>query len=162
MRGLNVNTNTGTGISGASVGTLTINNASITNSNGSGVSLSNGALAVTFDSVTAINGANGIFISNTTGSFTVNGDGANTTLGGNVSGGEIKTTVGADGATAGSGCLSQQCAECHPEGACAFMITKTLAFAAPAWTASHSITQRLTELTETMGCFRKRVFISLS
>ena len=103
VRGLDINTGSGTALSGASVGSLTVNSVTVTNTSGSGVSLSNGALAVTLDSVSASNGANGIFLSSTTGSFTVDGDGSNTSLGGNASGGTIANMSGADGTTAGTG-----------------------------------------------------------
>ncbi|HKZ83155.1 MAG TPA: Ig-like domain-containing protein [Anaerolineae bacterium] len=98
VRGLNVNTSSGTGIGGASVGSLTINNVSVTNTAGAGVSLSSGALAVTFDSVSASNGTNGIVLNNTTGSFTVTGSGgtcteANTS---GCSGGTIQNMTGGD------------------------------------------------------------------
>ncbi|GEM_PF-1196486 len=73
VRGLNVDTSSGTGISGASVGALTINNVSVANSGGAGVSLGNGALAVTFDSVSSTGGANGVSLNNVTGSFVMNG-----------------------------------------------------------------------------------------
>src|SRR5258706_1438401 len=78
VRGLNVSVSSGTGISGASVGALTINNVSVTNSAGVGVSLSGGtsSMAVTFDSVSSSGGANGIVLTNNSGSFTSNG-GAN-------------------------------------------------------------------------------------
>ena len=73
VRGLNVNTSSGTSISGASVGSLTINNVTLTNTGGAGVSLSSGALAVTFDSLSSTGGTNGVFLSNNSGSFTING-----------------------------------------------------------------------------------------
>ncbi len=73
VRGLNISTNSGTGISGASVGTLTINNVSVTNSSGAGISLASGTLAVTLDSVSSSGGTNGIFLSQVSGSFTSNG-----------------------------------------------------------------------------------------
>src|SRR5688572_12931832 len=60
-------------------------------------------LAVALTSVSTTGGPNGIFLRNTSGSFTVNGDGANTTVGGNNTGGTISGMVGADGATSGNG-----------------------------------------------------------
>jgi hypothetical protein len=54
-------------------------------------------------SVSTTGGPNGIFLKNTSGSFTVVGDGANTTVGGNNTGGTISNATGADGATAGNG-----------------------------------------------------------
>ncbi len=73
VRGLNINTSGGTGISGGSVGSLTINNVSVTNSGGAGVSLSDGSLAVTFDSISSNGGTNGVNLTSVTGSFTMNG-----------------------------------------------------------------------------------------
>jgi hypothetical protein len=60
-------------------------------------------LVVALTSVSATGGANGILLRNTSGSFTINGDGANLSVGGNGSGGTISGMTGADGATAGSG-----------------------------------------------------------
>src|SRR5688572_25943989 len=60
-------------------------------------------LAVALTSVSTTGGPNGIFLKNTSGSFTINGDGANTTVGGNATGGTISGMTGADGATAGNG-----------------------------------------------------------
>ncbi len=60
------------------------------------------ALALTSVSASA-SAPNGIYLKNTSGNFTVNGDGANNSVGGNSSGGTIANTVGADGAVAGNG-----------------------------------------------------------
>lgn len=61
-------------------------------------------LAISLTSVSATTSApNGIYLKNTSGSFTVNGDGTNTSVGGNGSGGNIANTAGADGAIAGNG-----------------------------------------------------------
>jgi hypothetical protein len=61
-------------------------------------------LVISLTSVSATASApNGIYLKNTSGSFTVNGDGTNTAVGGNGSGGNIANTVGADGAIAGNG-----------------------------------------------------------
>lgn len=74
VRGLNISTNTGTAVSGANVGVLTISDVSVTNSGGVGVSLSGGNfMDVTFDSVSSSGGANGIVLTNNGGYFTVNG-----------------------------------------------------------------------------------------
>jgi hypothetical protein len=75
VRGLNASTSTGTAVSGASVGALTINNMSVTNTGGLGVSLAGGTsgMTVTFDAVNASGGANGIVMTNNAGSLTVNG-----------------------------------------------------------------------------------------
>ena len=60
-------------------------------------------LAMALTSVSTTGGPNGIFLRNTSGSFSVNGDGANTTVGGNNTGGTISGMTGADGATSGNG-----------------------------------------------------------
>ena len=73
MRGLNINTSSGTAISGASVGTLIINNISVTNSGGAGVSLGSGAVTATFDSISSNGGVNGVTLTAVTGSFVMNG-----------------------------------------------------------------------------------------
>ncbi len=58
------------------------------------------SLGMTFTSVTSSGGtADGISIQDTNGSFTVNGDGANTSVGGNSTGGTISNKSGADGST---------------------------------------------------------------
>ncbi len=67
-----------------------------------------GASNLTFESISAGssgNPANGIFLSNTgsSGQLIVRGDGSNTTLGGNSTGGTIMNTTGANGATSGIG-----------------------------------------------------------
>lgn len=107
IKGLKIGDSTnpviGTGISGTTVGTLTVGNASIKASTGAAVNINGGNLAVDLTSVSANGGSNGIVLSNTTGSFSVNGDGANTTLGGNASGGTISNMSGSDGTTTGIG-----------------------------------------------------------
>jgi Ca2+-binding RTX toxin-like protein len=59
-------------------------------------------LAIALISVTTTGGPNGIFLRNTSGSFSVIGDGANTAVGGNNTGGTLSGSTGADGATAGN------------------------------------------------------------
>lgn len=105
VRGLNINASSGTAIGGASVGSLTINNVSVTNTAGVGVSLSNGALAVTFDSVSSSGAANGILLNTTTGSFAVTGTGGTCTAANTsgCSGGTIANMTGADNSTATPG-----------------------------------------------------------
>ncbi len=73
VKGLNVNTSSGTAINGASVGALTINNASVTNSGGGALSLAGGTLTVTLDAVSSNGGTNGISLSQVGGSFTSSG-----------------------------------------------------------------------------------------
>jgi uncharacterized repeat protein (TIGR01451 family) len=74
VRGVNIATSSGTSISGASVGALTIDNVSVSSTGAGAVNLSGGAsMAVSFDSVSASGGTNGIHLSNNSGSFSVNG-----------------------------------------------------------------------------------------
>jgi len=49
---------------------------------------------VALTSVSTTGGPNGIFLKNTSGSFSVNGDGANTAVGGNATGGTISGMTG--------------------------------------------------------------------
>ena len=116
LHGLTVQNTTGTGISGTNFGTLTINEnviVSNTTTAGTGVNFNNGTLAATFRSISAGNNdgnpdpANGIVLISTTGTFTVEGDGTNTSVGGNASGGTIRNTIGADGATGGNAIFLQ-------------------------------------------------------
>ena len=60
-------------------------------------------LAIALTSISATGGNNGIFLSNSSGSFTVNGDGTNVTKGGNDTGGTISGMIGLDGTTNGIG-----------------------------------------------------------
>src|ERR1051326_6297882 len=82
---------------------------SISNSGATAVEITRSSsttpLNITFTSVSSSGGtANGITLSNTSGSFTVVGDGANTAVGGNSTGGTISGKSGADGSTTnGSG-----------------------------------------------------------
>jgi uncharacterized repeat protein (TIGR01451 family) len=112
IHGLSVVNTTGRGISGNGFGTLTVSEnvvLSNTTTAGTPINVNNGVLAATFKSISAGNNnaspdpANGIVLTNTTGNFTVDGDGANTSVGGNFSGGTIQHTVGADNALAGAG-----------------------------------------------------------
>ena len=112
LHGLTVQNTTGTGLSGNGFGTLTVSeNVILSNTTTAGVpiNLNNGTLAATFRSISAGNNnanpdpVNGIVLTNTTGAFTVDGDGTNTSVGGNASGGTIQNMSGADGANAGNG-----------------------------------------------------------
>jgi hypothetical protein len=94
VRGLTINT-TGsgaTGLSGASVGAFTASDASVLGS-GRAVSLSNGALNATFHTLSSSGGVTGITLSNTTGTFTVTGDGATAGTGGTLSGGSPNVSL---------------------------------------------------------------------
>jgi hypothetical protein len=112
IHGLSVVNTTGTGISGSGFGTLTVSEnvvLSNTTTAGTPISLNNGVLAVTFKSISAGNNnanpdpTNGIVLKNTTGSFIVDGDGSNTSTGGNASGGTIQHTVDLTNTTDGIG-----------------------------------------------------------
>jgi uncharacterized repeat protein (TIGR01451 family) len=93
--------------------TITVPSGTITTSASSGStnaaaveisrSSSTTPLAIALTSVTASSGTNGIFLKNTSGSFTVNGDGSNTSVGGNNTGGTISNMSGTDSTTAGTG-----------------------------------------------------------
>jgi uncharacterized repeat protein (TIGR01451 family) len=112
IHGLSVVNTMGTGISGSGFGTLTVSeNAVLSNTTTAGtpINLNNGVLAATFKSISAGNNnaspdpTNGIVLKNTTGSFTVDGDGTNTSTGGNASGGTIQHTVDLTNTTDGIG-----------------------------------------------------------
>ncbi len=63
-----------------------------------------GADGMTFRSISSNGAPNGIILTNTGSNlFNVTGDGSNTSLGGNSSGGLIQNATGGDGATAGNG-----------------------------------------------------------
>jgi Ca2+-binding RTX toxin-like protein len=97
QRGLHATDNTNT---------ITATSGVLTTSGAAAVEISRASsttpLAIALTSVTTTGGPNGIFLRNTSGSFSVNGDGANTTVGGNATGGTISGMVGADGTTAGN------------------------------------------------------------
>jgi uncharacterized repeat protein (TIGR01451 family) len=87
-------------------GSLNIGNGDIDAGTGRAVDLDRTELSVTLSSVTSIGGSSpGIELDTTTGSFTVDGDGSNTTLGGNASGGTISDKTGGDGTNNGIGVL---------------------------------------------------------
>ncbi|MEQ1517816.1 MAG: Ig-like domain-containing protein, partial [Usitatibacteraceae bacterium] len=69
VRGLSIGNSTDA-ISASAFGTLTVADVSI-NTNGRALNLVNGALAATFDSVTAAGGLNGVTLTNTTGTVTL-------------------------------------------------------------------------------------------
>jgi hypothetical protein len=79
----------------------------LTTTTGTALNVANttiGANRLEFRSISANGAANGIDLRNTgsSGGLTVDGDGANTSVGGNASGGTISNATGADGSTAGS------------------------------------------------------------
>ncbi len=88
-------------------GNITIPSGTVSTSGAAAVEITRGTgttpLTVALTSVSTTGGPNGILLRNTSGSFSVNGDGANTTVGGNATGGTISGMTGADGTTAGNG-----------------------------------------------------------
>jgi len=99
------------GLSASGALNLTVNGVSVSTTGSTvAVNLVNSDGNFTFQSITATGGGtgtNGIVWNNSTsaqavGSFTVNGDGANTTQGGNSTGGTISGMSGPDGGVAGS------------------------------------------------------------
>jgi hypothetical protein len=98
VRGLNISSGGATGITGSGATALTVAEVSVTSTTGTAVSFTGATgSSLSFTSVSSNGAANGIFLSNTSGSFAVTGTG---TPG---SGGTIQQAVGADGTTAGSG-----------------------------------------------------------
>ncbi len=79
VRGMNFGDRSGFALLGTSVGTLTVNNVDVIDSgapggSGGGASLSNGTLAVTLDSLnSSSSSSSGLFLTNSSGSFTVSG-----------------------------------------------------------------------------------------
>jgi hypothetical protein len=96
----NVGTITSTG------GTI-VTSATLGSTNAAGVEITRASgttpLLVVLTSVSTTNGTNGIILKNTSGSFSVIGDNANTSQGGNASGGTISNMSGADGSTSDDG-----------------------------------------------------------
>ncbi len=103
-QGFNISAGTSAGMNdGAAITGVSVSELSVTTSTGTAVLLSDTAGTLSFTSISANGGSNGISLTNTTGTFTVNGDGTNTARGGNATGGTIQNMVGADGAAAGNG-----------------------------------------------------------
>ncbi|HJQ22842.1 MAG TPA: Ig-like domain-containing protein, partial [Blastocatellia bacterium] len=99
-------TNNASGIVATNVdGTLNCSSAStVDSSNATAISIDGPvgltSLGMSLTSVTSAGGsADGISIQDTNGSFTINGDGANTAVGGNATGGTISNKSGTDGST---------------------------------------------------------------
>jgi uncharacterized repeat protein (TIGR01451 family) len=103
----NTTTNQGGLIATDNSNTITTTSGAINTGSGTAVNITRASgttpLNVSLTSVSTSGAANGILLSGTSGSFTVNGDGIDTTLGGNNSGGTISSAVGGDGAIAGNG-----------------------------------------------------------
>src|SRR6185369_7004650 len=87
--------------------TITTTSGTIATTTGTAVEITRASsttpLAMVLTSVSSSGAANGIMLKNTSGTFTVDGDGANTSVGGNFTGGTIANATGADGATSGNG-----------------------------------------------------------
>jgi hypothetical protein len=107
VRGLNIEPPSGTaGLTGSGAISLTVNEVSVSTANAPAVSLTNSDGTFSFTRIDANGGSNGIVWNNAspaTGSLTVIGDGTNTSVGGNGSGGTITNMTGSDGAIAGTG-----------------------------------------------------------
>jgi methionine-rich copper-binding protein CopC len=98
LHGLSISSGAAPGISGTGFGTLTVSeNVAVTTTTGTAINLATGALTATFRSISANGGANGILVTNTTGSFTVTGIGATDGSGGTI---QNTTTRGASFTTA--------------------------------------------------------------
>src|SRR5262249_46361971 len=85
-------------------GTLNVTGGTVDTSTATAIDINGPAglttLGISLTSVTSAGGtADGISIQDTNGSFTVNGDGANTSVGGNSSGGTISGKSGSDAST---------------------------------------------------------------
>jgi uncharacterized repeat protein (TIGR01451 family) len=100
--GLDITTTSGAGFSATGGGTVTVQGSgnSISSGTGTGLNIANttiGAADVTFQSISVNGAVNGIVLNATgaLGGLHVTGDGVNTTLGGNGSGGTIQNTSGA-------------------------------------------------------------------
>ena len=91
VRGLDLSNSGGTALTGNNFANLSLSEMSVSNTGGIAVSLANGNPGASFTSISASGGSNGIILNNTTGSFTVTGDGGGTQ---NASGGTIQNTSG--------------------------------------------------------------------
>jgi hypothetical protein len=107
---ISILTNAASGIVATNAdGTLNVTTGSVDSSGATAINIDGPAglttLGMTLTSVTSAGGtADGISIQDTNGSFTVNGDGSNTSAGGNGTGGTISNKSGTDGVvTAGIG-----------------------------------------------------------
>ena len=102
VRGLRINSTTSTALNDPA-GTITgvnVSDISVSSTTATAVALSDVGGTFTFASISSNGGtSDGISITNQTGSFTVNGDGSNTSVGGNSTGGTIANKSGADGST---------------------------------------------------------------
>jgi hypothetical protein len=108
--GLAITTAAGKGLEATTSGTINVAGSSntINTTTGTALNISDtdiGGSGATFQSIASSGAANGIVLSNTgsSGGLTVTGDGSNTSLGGNATGGTISNASGTDGTTAGIG-----------------------------------------------------------
>ncbi len=100
VRGLNILTNVGTALTGNNFGTLTASEISVTGDNGAAINLITGNLAATFTRISSTGGSvPGINLSNTTGTFTVTGNGGSCTSAATCTGGSIANKTGSSEAT---------------------------------------------------------------
>jgi hypothetical protein len=105
--GLAITTSTGTGFTATGGGFISVQGTGNTISSGAATALSVvnttiGAGALTFQRISSNGGSNNGIVLDTTGAsggLTVNGDGTNTSVGGNGTGGTIANKNGADGST---------------------------------------------------------------
>jgi VCBS repeat-containing protein len=96
----------GAGLFASNAGTLTITTGTINSGSARAVDINDSVLAVNLVSVNSNGGTGpGIDLNTTTGFFTVNGDGSNTTRGGNGSGGTIANKGGGNSTSTGIGVL---------------------------------------------------------
>lgn len=104
VRGLSINSSTSTGMNdpGIAISGVNVSEVNVNSTTGTAILFSDLGGTLSFIKISANGGSNGISLTNTTGSFTVNGDGTNTSLGGNGSGGTISNMNGADGLSAGN------------------------------------------------------------
>jgi len=103
VRGLNIQPASGTaGLTGSGAGSLTVGEVSVTTSNAAAVNLSSSGGTLSFTSVSANGGSNGIVLNNTTGTFAVTGSGGTCTDAdtSGCSGGTIQNMTGADDSSA--------------------------------------------------------------
>ncbi|MDT4953956.1 MAG: hypothetical protein QOJ02_2094 [Acidobacteriota bacterium] len=103
LYGFDLSNTAATALVGNGFGNLIVSDVSVSNSSGIAIDLNNGNPTASFTRVNSTGGTNGIKLTNTTGNFSVVGDGTNTSQGGNSSGGTIKDQTGADGTTANNG-----------------------------------------------------------
>ena len=91
--------------------TITTTSGTIGTTTGTAVEITRASsttpLAMVLTSVSSNGAPNGIMLRNTSGSFSVIGDGTNTSVGGNATGGTIANATGANGATSGAGVYAE-------------------------------------------------------